>query len=172
MPSESSPLKPLVPLVALVAWILPGGGYLLLGQRARGLIVGITIIALFILGLLIAGVRVLEVPGYDTSGERIDVTIGRDANQNTVKSWVMYASPLNEIRNKPWFVPQVLTGPITFAAAAWSVHAASPDPADPTQSRGALSHSRINEIGSLYLSVAGLLNLMAIIDSAHRAGKV
>jgi hypothetical protein len=28
----------------------------------------------------------------------------------------------------------------------------------------------VNELGVLYTAIAGLLNLLAIIDSAHRAG--
>jgi hypothetical protein len=65
-----------------------------------------------------------------------------------------------------------MTGPISLAAAAWSVYEARPDPNsdNPTKPRAPQSHVRINEIGSLYLSVAGLLNLMAIIDSSYRAG--
>lgn len=157
------------PLVAIVSWLLPGAGYLLLGQRARALTIGITIVTLFVLGLLIAGVRALEVPGYDAHGREIMVPVGRNAEGDVVRKWVMLASPLSEIRDKPWSVPQVLTGPISLAAAAWSVYESAPDPQNPLHARGALSHARVNEIGSLYLSVAGLLNLMAIIDVAYRA---
>jgi hypothetical protein len=183
------------PLVALLAWILPGAGYLLLGQRGRAMGVGITIIALFLIGLLVGGVRVIEVPGYVTETgqrymlpvmvQRIDPDTNRPmvdprsgavilepaidpATHRQMMQWVLESSPLSEIREKPWSVPQVLTGPMAILAGAWSVYAAALDPAT-GQQIGALSHSRINEIGSLYLSVAGLLNLMAIIDSAWRA---
>ena len=40
------------PLVAFAAWLLPGGGYLLIGQRARGVVVGVTILLLSALRLL------------------------------------------------------------------------------------------------------------------------
>ena len=80
--------------------------------------------------------------------------------------------PLSEIRDKPWSVPQVLAGPIAIISGAIGVYAASPDAAAPGGTIGGLSHSRINEIGSLYLSVAGLLNLMAIIDSTWRASQL
>lgn len=152
------------PLVALVGWLLPGAGYLLVGERARGITIGVTILTLFVLGLLIAGVRVVEVPGYNASGQAIMVHSGDDMR------WVMATSPISEIRDKPWAVPQVLAGPVSLAAAAASVYAARPSDSDPTQPRGFASHVRVNEIGSLYLSVAGLLNLMAIIDASHRAG--
>ena len=56
--------------MAIAAWLIPGSGYLLLGQRGRGLGVGITIITLFLLGILVAGVRVIEVPGFEVSTGR------------------------------------------------------------------------------------------------------
>ncbi len=160
MPNDSNDLLSSPPVVALAGWLVPGSGYVLLGQTARGVTIGITILALFILGLLIAGVRVVEVPGYDVATGQPVMFHGE---------WVMSNAPLMEIRNKLWSVPQALTGPVSIAAAAYSVHAAQPDPSRPGHSFGAVSHSRVNEIGALYLSVAGLLNLMAIIDSAWRA---
>ena len=168
---------PSPPLVALAGWLLPGAGYLLLGQRARGLVIGTTILFLFVFGLLVAGVRVVEVPGFDSSGKKVMVTpVALNPQTKRVEAtgepphWVMLISPLNEIRNKPWSVPQALTGPISFAAAAGSVWAAGPVDGDhPRETRGQLSHARINEIGSLYLSIAGLLNLLTIIDASHRA---
>ena len=36
---------------------------------------------------------------------------------------------------------------------------------------GAKSHARVNEIGVLYTAVAGMLNLLAMIDAAHRAAR-
>jgi len=167
--SENRSASP--PVVAMAGWLLPGAGYWLLGQRGRALTIGITIISLFVLGLLIAGVRVLEVPGYDNNGRPIEVGIYDDAQQSIGTKWVMTAAPFSEIRNKPWSVPQILTGPLSIFAAAWSVHASVPDPNNANRPAAELSHARINEIGSLYLSVAGLLNLMAIIDSSHRTGQ-
>jgi hypothetical protein len=153
------------PLVALAGWVVPGAGYVLLGQIGRGVTIGITILLLFAAGLLIAGVRVIDVPGYDASGQPIMVSDG--VNQH----WALWAAPLTEIRNKPWALPQALSGPVSFLAAGWSVYESRPDPSTPDQPRGAASHGRVSEIGSLYLSVAGLLNLMAIIDSSHRASQ-
>ena len=164
---------PPTPLVALAAWMLPGAGYWLLGQRSRALTVGITILSLFVIGLLIGGVRCLEVPGYDDQGQRI--MTGRGAAE-----WVMTDNPWSEIRNKPWSIAQVLTGPVGWAAGAWSVWAAT-DPDDepatpdrpaikrPLEAPGSKSHARVNEIGVLYTAVAGMLNLLAIIDAAHRS---
>jgi hypothetical protein len=130
------------PLVALAAWLLPGSGYMLIGQRTRGLTIGISIIILFILGILIAGIRVVEAPDLSAPGS--------------------FAS---RVLQKPWFLGQALTGPIGLISAyASSVAAHSPT------YRIIQAKSRIAEIGTLYTAVAGMLNLLAIIDSAHRAG--
>jgi len=126
-----------------VAWLLPGAGYLLIGQRTRGLTVGISVLTLFLAGLLIGGVRVIEVPGFDGTGQR----------QRDVRV-------IHEIQEKPWFVGQILTGPACLIGGWFSI--------DLAHQRIPRSHGRVNEIGTLYTAVAGMLNLMAIIDSAYR----
>jgi uncharacterized protein DUF6677 len=182
-------------LVALAAWILPGAGYLLLNQRARGLTVGVTIIVLFILGLLIGGVRCLEVPGFNAHGAKVySYTVKEDRKGQSVavehitdkpitpgessnildSGWVLEKHPLNEIRSKPWSIAQVMVGPMNLLADWWAIRVANEpfDPQDPSKGPlGARSHSRTNELGVLYAAVAGMLNLLAIIDSSHRAGR-
>lgn len=106
----------------------------MIGQRARALVVGITILLIFLAGLAIGGIRVIDAPAG-------------------------YTFPL--ILQKPWFIGQVLAGPVTlisnFIANHWG-------------STGApFSHARIWEIGTLYTAIAGMLNLMAIIDSSYRS---
>ena len=85
--------------------------------------------------MLIGGVRVVDVP-------------------NGVLS-----TPVNAVSQKPWFVGQILAGPITLIASSIGHDEAY-----------YASHSRVNEIGTLYTAVAGMLNLLAIIDAAYRAG--
>jgi hypothetical protein len=134
MSSQSSSSVP-VPIVALATWVVPGSGYWLIGQRARALTVGITILSLFVLGLVIGGTKVVDLPPG------------------------VLSSPVNAVSQKPWFVGQILAGPITLLTASVG--------------RGEdyfPSHSRVNEIGTLYTAVAGMLNLLAIIDAAYRAG--
>jgi hypothetical protein len=176
MPTASTTTNPPPPpVVALASWLLPGLGYLLLGQPKRGFTVGVAILLLLVLGLLIGGVRVMEVPGYDDDGRRTMLdSFGRHtsrAGSGTV--WALRASPMAELREKPWSIPQVLTGPAALASMAWSVWASDPSNgpggAEPP---AATSHSRINEIGVLYTAVAGMLNLLAIIDAASRAERL
>ncbi|HWE07690.1 MAG TPA: DUF6677 family protein [Rhizomicrobium sp.] len=162
-----------VPLVAFAGWLLPGAGYWLLGQRARALTVGISIIALYVAGLLIGGVRLVEVPGYGdhglplvVSGERF---VESDPSIPDDRPRALTSHPLEEIRNKPWYIAQVLAGPINLIASWGSVAASKVSASGATT--GFRSHARTNELGVLFTAVAGMLNLLAIIDSASRAGQ-
>jgi hypothetical protein len=137
----AAPAKPnvmLPPLVVLAGWLCPGGGYLLLGQRGRAATVGLTIVIIFVLGLLIGGIRVVEPFSIDAAGGGL----------------------LWQIQQKPWFIGQVLNGPIALITAHFSATPGLP-----------VSHARSWEIGTLYTAVAGMLNLMAMIDSSYRAGR-
>jgi hypothetical protein len=179
-------------LVALAAWIIPGAGYFLLRQRARGLTIGISVITLFVLGLLVGGVRLLEVPGFNAHGAKTYsyvVVQRRDGRQFAVShitdkpippdmpdvldsGWTLQKHPLDEIRSKPWSIAQIMVGPMNLLADWWAIRVSEPaDPEDPSKGPiGARSHSRVNELGVLYTAVAGMLNLLAIIDASHRAG--
>lgn len=174
MSDEPTPNVP-VPLVAVTAWLLPGAGYWLLGQRARALVVGISIVALFVAGLLIGGVRVVEVPGYGDHGMKLvvgpgDHTVEADPVSPGVDGpWVMFVHPLDEIRNKPWYIAQILAGPIDLIASWGSIMASKVNAEG--YPLGYRSHARTNELGVLYTAVAGMLNLLAIIDAASRAGQ-
>ncbi len=167
--------------VAAAGWLMPGAGYWLLGEHGRAITVGVTVILLFVVGLLVGGVRSLEVPGYGTHGERINVYLSRDPRSNQIVEssgddqsysngvWVLRVHPLDEIRNKPWSIAQVMAGPLSIVGAFGSVIASERGPAGPPM--GAKSHARVNEIAVLYTAVAGMLNLLAMIDAAHRAAQ-
>jgi hypothetical protein len=182
---------PPAPVVALAAWAVPGAGYWLIGERARGILVGVTIVSLFAAGLLIGGVRVLQVPGYGEDGGRVYTwyllnddgrpTRGIMASEHQPPRSTMGDSAqgpwvatetralLGEVGAKPWSICQVMTGPVALAAGAWSVQASRA--ADGGEPAGVLSHSRINEIAVLYTAVAGMLNLLVILDASARAGR-
>lgn len=145
-----------MPLVALAGWVVPGLGYILIGERARGLIAGTTILLTFLAGLLIGGIRVVDVPGYDNSGQAKTVTMA--GTGETVS--VFKTAPLQEVMNKPWYIAQTLVGPANFAATWGSLQAAAGGHKQST--------ARIFDIGTLYTAVAGMLNLLALIDAAHR----
>ena len=89
-PSASVP----PPLVALAGWLVPGAGYWLIGHRVRAVTVGVTILAVFTLGILISGIRVVQAPDMTAPGNL-----------------------LQKVLTRPWFIGQVLTGPVGIAAA-------------------------------------------------------
>ncbi len=138
------------PLIALAGWLLPGLGYFLIGEKKRAYIAGIAIILTFVLGLLIGGVRVIDVPGFDHNNQK------RTGPRDT--RWRLSAEPIAEVMNKPWYIAQSLVGPLNIGATAWSLS---------TDARQ--STARIFDIGTLYTAVAGMLNLLVIIDAAYRA---
>jgi hypothetical protein len=137
MPGRDASFSPPAPLVALAGWLVPGSGYWLIGHRTRGVVIGVAVIVLFVLGILIAGVAVVEAPNL-SGGSGI---VGR-------------------ILQKPWFLGQVMTGPIGLVCAWIGQGVADDYPA---------AKARLGEIGTLYTAIAGMLNLLAIIDASHRA---
>lgn len=159
-------------LAAIAGWLLPGAGYFLIGEVARGMIVGATIIAMFLGGILLAGIRVIDVPGYDKAGQRVKIDPNGARIESTsrhryygVLPWALTGRGFfAEMVNKPWYVCQILSGPICLIASSASLSAAS--------SGVPSSHARLYEIGTLYTAVAGLLNLLAVIDAAHRAARM
>lgn len=165
---------PSPPIVAVAAWALPGLGYWLIGHRIRGLTIGITVLLMFVAGILIAGIRVIDVPGFNDQGERVLLDNSGNTIPNGLLSsgdWALKKRPFYEVANKPWFVAQVLLGPITIVTADISLHAAEPTNPGSIYSKVTKSHARLWEIGTLYTAIAGMLNLLAIIDSSFRAGR-
>ncbi len=67
---------------------------------------------------------------------------------------------MSRVLQKPWFLGQVMTGPMGLICAWIGQGVAEDYPA---------AKSRLGEIGTLYTAVAGMLNLLAIIDASHRA---
>jgi hypothetical protein len=162
-PQEQPPhvIMPPPPLVALAGWLLPGAGYALIGQKTRGFAVGVTILLLFVSGLLIGGMRVVD-SSYIESVQQRQERERTEADQRRYNPHYAPPNPIARTLQKPWFIGQVLAGPVAIAsnviATRWGGESGSP-----------FSHARVYEIGVLYTAVAGMLNLMAIIDAAYRA---
>jgi len=136
---QSEPRFPVGPAVA--AWVLPGLGHVLLGQRRRGFLLMGAILFLYIAGLLIGGIDVI-----DSREDRL------------------------------WYYGQLVAGPPTLLIDR--IHQARKTEAidqwrnetfkqryPPVENyRYAISIGRVNELGTLYCTMAGLLNLLAILD--------
>ena len=156
------------------------------------------IVALFLAGVVVGGIRIMDPPGWGQYGymtqlvqrfdrrrqqmqedyTRIEPSSpdeshdpGEDDRDQAAGPALLH-QPMAELADKPWYVGQILCGPITLAASAVSVSAAHPPAGTPTQETWPSSHSRSWEIGALYTAVAGMLNLLVIIDSAIAPGQV
>lgn len=117
---------------AVAAWLLPGLGHVLLGERRRGLLVMAAIASLYLAGLLIGGLDVV------------------DSQEDTL-----------------WFAAQSIAGPATLAVNHIHLAHLKPD-AHPDRGPYVRSVGRVNEMGTLYCAMAGLLNLLVIIDVLYR----
>ncbi|MBB6429985.1 TM2 domain-containing protein [Algisphaera agarilytica] len=120
---------------AFLGWLLPGLGHFVLGQPQRAVVLAVTIGSLWLSGLLIGGISVI------------------DRNDHPA-----------------WFLGQMLIAP-SFAANQYRVklvreHDGTFDPEDNPPFEPAFA--RAQEQGTLFTSLAGLLNLLAIIDVLYR----
>jgi hypothetical protein len=147
------------PVAAVLAFVLPGLGHWYLGEKKRARFIAAGILGLFFGGMLIGGIDVV------------------DRKEDTI-----------------WFVGQALVGPIAFGADYihqdhLKVKARDPvtgrdtvRSARPDEIRGvggvpltaqagqrppnSKSLGRMNELGTLFATIAGMLNLLVIIDAA------
>ena len=109
---------------ALSGWLLPGLGHILLGQRRRGTILMLTLGLVWLAGLAIGGIEVID---------------------SQAKTW--------------WFLGQMLTAPSVLVD--WYQQGLAAGEVEP-------SLGRMGEQGTLYVTLAGLLNLVAMLDVLYR----
>lgn len=131
------------PLAGLLAWVLPGLGHVFVGERKRGLVLMVTIGATFWAGVAIGGA----------------------------------ASTVDPQARQLWFMAQIVNGGHTLAALGLhqailrraerdGMFASQPRPRDVSAYFG---HWMSIDVGVHYTGIAGLLNLLAILDAIARA---
>ena len=127
-------------VVGLAAWAIPGGGYLILGQLRRALVVSVTIILTFAAGLYIGSIGVIDSVGA-----------------------------------KPWYIAQVMNTPAVILLGNHVAQANTNAAAEANQPNfsgplgGYPVFGRANEMGQIYTSIAGLLNLLCIVNAVYLA---
>ena len=126
---------------AVAAWLLPGLGHLLAGHTKRGVILMVCIGGLWTVGLLVGGISVVHSHNADGS-------------------------------LRPWYLGQALIAPSIAVEYTLDKFRARNEGDDPSPYDESIpyqpAYGRAAEIGTLYSSLAGLLNLLAIIDIAYR----
>jgi hypothetical protein len=113
-------------VVALAGWFVPGAGHVIIGERARGIIIFLTVVALFGGGIYIGSIGVVD-----------------------------------SVNAGPWYIGQMLTSPLVSLIAKINPTVGGL-PAYP-------SYGRPFEIGQIYTTIAGLLNLLCIINATYMA---
>ena len=127
--------------------LIPGGGHAIKGERRRGLVLLVSIAGLWVSGALLGGISVFD-----------------------------------RVEHPAWYACQVLVAPTVvverFHASLKDPDGAPPEPAVMGSAgspgfRPAYepSHNRVNEQGTIFTAMAGLLNLLAIMDVVYRDPK-
>lgn len=111
--------------IGLLAWLIPGAGHWLLGEKSRATIIFVAICSTFLFGIMLGTIDVID--------------------------------PQNA---KAWFCAQVLCG---FPTILTSILAQKL-----TQITILGIFGRSRDIGQVYIGVAGLLNLLCILDALYR----
>ena len=106
--------------IGIASWVIPGGGYFLLGERKRAGVVFAAVTATFLIGL-----------------------------------WVGSVGVVDPHRSLLWFLAQVLASPAVFLFESI------------TSSGKYIVYGRPDEMGKIYTAIAGLLNLLVIINSIY-----
>jgi len=109
-------------IVGLVSWIIPGGGYFLIEQKKRGLVVTVTIVFTFALGLYIASIGAVDPVGHGL-----------------------------------WYIAQMMASPLVALIGHMTAAGAYP------------VYGRPCELGQIYTSIAGLLNVLCIVNAVYSA---
>jgi hypothetical protein len=134
-------------VAAIMGWLVPGLGHMWIGHVQRGVFAMVGILGLFLGGLLLGGVGVVD---------RKD--------------------------NGLWFMAQAGAGPVAFAAdwvsTAWVKSGSvgemldAPTPMVPRSTGSKVSSLRsvtiVHEIAILYCSMAGLMNVVVLLDALVR----
>lgn len=162
-PSPAPSDTPPWPLTALAAWLLPGLGHFIIGYRRRGLILGVTLLTLFGAGLLIGGVRVVDreretlwFAGQSLIGPVAPVIdLYRRALEGQLSHQVdEHADAVRRELGEYADNDRVL------------LHMLEESEPVPAYRR---SLGRVNELGTLYCTLAGVLNLLVILDVIGRS---
>ncbi len=126
----SNPTPAISPLAAICAWLWPGLGHIMIGERKRGFGVMAGVLFLVISGLLIGGFNCVD-----------------------------------RKEHRLWFVAQAGCGPIVLAADFINQSHVKKIP--PPRRYDTVGLARVAEMGTLFIALAGLMNVVVILDALH-----
>ena len=158
------------PVAGFAAIALPGLGHIVLGEHRRGVCIAIGVLGLVLTGLLVGGID-----SVDRREDRVwflgqallgPVAFGIDyIHQNNFKAYdqdLLTRDPARALRSA---LPGEARGVNAEGLPVW--RAAEPGDAKPS-TKGV---GRSNELGMLFVTIAGMLNLIVIIDAGFPGGR-
>ena len=125
--------------VGFLAWLVPGAGHWTLGERTRAAVIFVAIVLTFLVGLYVGSIGVID-----------------------------------SIGAKPWYAAQIMNSPAVLflgSHVASVQRQADREQAEfaPVKTPGYRVYGRPGEIGQIYTSIAGLLNLLCIVNAVYLA---
>jgi len=151
------------PIAALMTLLVPGSGYLWFREKARAIYAFIGIAGLLLGGLLVGGIDVVDSREskywfYVQALNPAAVFSINWAHQNVYKGYEVRAGQISEnFYRKPEYGERLKFD--QSRGVTIIVNDASAGTPSPRQSIG-----RVNEVGSLFVALAGMLNLIVLLD--------
>lgn len=175
------------PVAGLLAFVLPGLGHAWLGDIQRGLLIAAGILGLFFGGLLVAGLDAVDSGLYFANKIRASQGKAPHQSEGGDPIWFagqMFVGPVAFAVDAVHQYGFKIREPIAGGSEAFKFRPPLPDeerqgsgptvgmsngrnPGNVVSYRRALG--RVGEIGTLCCMIAGLLNLIAIIDATWHA---
>jgi hypothetical protein len=145
MPTRTASVDKMIQ-TGLVAWLIPGGGHYLLGHRALGGVFFAAITFVFLVGLLLGGVKNLVNPTTNRWLFLAEMGVGG----YTITAYAANLS-FGDVK------PADLASPTFQRDVPYEVYRkyVAPYPA--------------SDVALIYLATAGLLNVLAVLDALTRA---
>ena len=151
-------------LALVLAWIAPGLGHFVIGQRARGVIFALTIHGLFALGMLIGGIRAINPPEQQIWTYTQFLT-----------GWPMLIA--NKIERE-WVRPPAANVPSKLDLLKSEYEQNRPPVGDESRREERRQyaekfirenpvfayHPKVQDVGAVYCGIAGMLNLLVMFD--------
>ena len=134
-------------LTGVVGWWVPGAGHWLIGERKRAVIIFFSLMFTFGFGLYIGSIATIDAPD---PWHIVKV----------IYSLAAHKPPASSMGGSPWYWAQIFFSPGVGYIAHLSV-ALHLD-----------SFGKPREIGEIYTGVAGLLNLLCVVNAVYMAHRI
>jgi len=156
-------------MALVLAWLVPGLGHVLLGERARGVIFAVTIHGLFAAGMLIAGVRAINPPEQQIWTYTQFLTGWPMLVANSVEKSQMakFRQSMETLQRDGVEMPdgQFLTRPPVDDDSQTAIADRIRFGKEAIKRYPLLSnHPKVHDIGAVYCGIAGMLNLLVMFD--------